>query len=85
MVSSKQNPEAVVKEICRQTRRSFSTEEKILVVEDSQLGVKRTLHELNINRNRASSRRQSQRDLGEKKTDQRTNPEVDEATLPKTD
>ena len=32
MVSSKQNPEAVVKEIRRQTRRKFSTEEKIRIV-----------------------------------------------------
>ncbi len=32
MVSSKQNPEAVVKEIRRQIRRRFSTEEKIRIV-----------------------------------------------------
>ena len=32
MVSKQQNPEAVVKEIRRQTRRKFSTEEKIRIV-----------------------------------------------------
>jgi len=32
MVSSKQNPDAVVKEIRRQTRRKFSSEEKIRIV-----------------------------------------------------
>ena len=32
MVSKPQNPEAVVKEIRRQTRRKFSTEEKIRIV-----------------------------------------------------
>jgi transposase len=39
MVSSKQqNPEAVVKEIRRQTRRKFSTEEKIGIVLDGLRG-----------------------------------------------
>ena len=39
MVSSKQqNPEAVVKEIRRQTRRKFSTEEKIRIVLDGLRG-----------------------------------------------
>ena len=32
MVSKQQNPEAVVKEIRRQTRRKFSTEERIRIV-----------------------------------------------------
>ena len=38
MVSKQQNPEAVVKEIRRQTRRKFSTEEKIRIVLDGLRG-----------------------------------------------
>jgi transposase len=41
ILSKQQNPEAVVKEIRRQTRRKFSTEEKIRIVLEGLRGVRR--------------------------------------------